>query len=223
MAKNAPGLPDPAEVHRHQHQDGDRGGQGFVALEERQHRLRVLHPRRDRDRDGEHVVDQQRARHGQARVASQIHRGDLVVAATRRVGMDVLPVGGHHHQHHDGDQECDLPGKGVRGQSGQRQGEQDLVGRVGHRGQRVGREHRKRDPLRQQGLTQLSAAQLTAHQQTFAHVRQAHNSPAYRRRQPPSVPHAGGQPGLRLPRVAAVVDAPGGRRAALERAVTGGG
>ena len=45
--------------------------------------------------------------------------------------MDVLPVEDHHDQHHDGDQQCDLPGERVRRHSGEGQGEQDFVGCVG--------------------------------------------------------------------------------------------
>ena len=76
--------------------------------------------------------------------------------------MHVLPVGRDHDQHHDRDQDGDLPGVAVRDQPGEGQGQQDLVGRVGDRGQRVRGEHRQRDPFGQQGLAQLGAAELAA-------------------------------------------------------------
>ena len=144
-------------------------------------RLRVLHSRGDRHRHGEHIVDQQRAGHGQTRVGAEVGGGHLVVAATGRVGVHVLPVGGDHHQHHHRDQDGDLPGVPVRDQTGEGERQQDLVGGVGDRRQRVRGEDRQSDPLGQQGLAQLGAAEPPADDEAlrdlgWVHVR--HSNPA---------------------------------------------
>ena len=46
------------------------------------HRRQRRHARRDRHRDGQHVVDQQRARRGQPRQHAQVVAGHDVAAAT---------------------------------------------------------------------------------------------------------------------------------------------
>ena len=91
--------------------DRDDRDRDLVALASDGDRRRgVLRGRRDRHGDGEHVVDQQRAGHGQAGGRAEVDGGDLVVAAAGRVGVHVLPVGRDHHEHDHRDGEADLPG-----------------------------------------------------------------------------------------------------------------
>jgi hypothetical protein len=84
--------------------------------------------------------------------------------------VHVLPVRRDHHQHHHRDDDGDLPGEGERGQAGHRQGQEDLVRRVGDRRQSVTGEHRQRDPLRKQRLTELGTAKFAADEQSLADV-----------------------------------------------------
>ena len=106
-----------------------------------------------RDRDGQHVVDQQGAGRDQRGVAAEVGPADRVRAAAVRVGVAGLPVGGddHDEQHDDGSGH-------PRGQVQQRQRrrgsstEQDLLGRVRVGRQRVAAEDRQRQLLGQQRL-----------------------------------------------------------------------
>jgi hypothetical protein len=76
------GLSCATQVERHQ-QHGNRGGYpGLVAIDDRKHRLGVLDSRGDGDRDGQHIVHQQRRSNGKPSVGAQVDRGDLIVAAT---------------------------------------------------------------------------------------------------------------------------------------------
>jgi len=68
--------------------------------------------------------------------------------------VHVLAVGGDDGPEHHDDGERDPRGDGHGGQPGEGQGQEDLVRGVGDGGQRVGREHRERDPLREQGVAQ---------------------------------------------------------------------
>ena len=112
--------------------------------------------RRDRHRDGQHVVDEQRAGHRQPRGRPEVRGHDLVVAAAGRVGVHVLPVAGDHDEHHDGDRETDPRRHRVRRQTRHRQHQEDLLRRVGDRRHRVGGEHGQRDPLGQQRVPSVS-------------------------------------------------------------------
>ena len=73
---------------------------------------------------------------------------DLVVAATRRVGPHVLPVGGDDHDHDRDHGQADPRRDEERRHASDREGQQDLVGGVGHGRQRVRGEDRQRDALR---------------------------------------------------------------------------
>ena len=88
--------------------------------------------------------------------------------------MHVLPVGGDHGQHHQGDGQPDLPAEGVGRHARDRQHDEDLVGRVGHGGQGVAGEDRQRDPLREQRLAQLGAPQLAAQQDPLGDIADTH-------------------------------------------------
>ena len=85
---------------------------------------------------------------GLAIAGSALERPDLVVAAARRVGVHVLPVAGDDDQHDRGHGQPDPGRHRVRGEARDRQNQEDLLRCIGHRRQRIGGEHRKRDPLR---------------------------------------------------------------------------
>ena len=146
-AKNVPDSRTPrrfsaASTATSDHRHGD-----LVVLEGRDRRGGVLRARGDRHRDGQHVVDEQCARHGHPRPAAEVDGGHLVVATAGGVGVHGLPVRRDHGQHHHGDGERDLPGPGVGGDAGHAQHDEDLVRRVGDRGERVAGEDRQGDPL----------------------------------------------------------------------------
>ncbi len=117
----------------------------------------VGHARGHRDRHGEDVVDHQRARDEEAEIATEVGRGDLVVAAAAGVGVDVLPVGSddgeHQNAHHCGDPWREVDER----QAAERQHEEDLLGRVSDRRQRVAGEDRQGDLLGQQRLAEAVA------------------------------------------------------------------
>ena len=73
--------------------------------------------------------------------------------------MDVLAVGGHHHQHDQRDEKAD-PGRHHQGgQPCHGQHQEDLLRRIRHRGHGVGGENRQGDALGQQGVAQLVASE----------------------------------------------------------------
>ena len=57
---------------------------------------------------------------------------------------------------------------------GKRKHQEDLVGRVGHRRQRVAGEDGKRDALREKSLAELRAAKFAADQRSFGRLDDAH-------------------------------------------------
>ena len=63
-----------------------------LTLDERERRRRVLHPRGDGHRDGEDVVDEERAADREPGPRPEVDARHLVVAAARGVGVHVLPV-----------------------------------------------------------------------------------------------------------------------------------
>jgi len=140
----------------------EHGERRLVPLDRGDRRRRVLHSRGDRDGNRQHVVDEQRRRHRQAVGRAEVDRGHLVVSAAARVGVHVLAVGGDDGQHHEDDDQADLPAERVGGQSGQRQGQEDLVRGVRDRRERVAGEDRQGDALGQQRLAELVAAQCPA-------------------------------------------------------------
>ncbi len=166
------GLLHPAQVHQgEQHDDRDRGDD-LVLDDEGDGRAEVLDARGDRDGDGQDVVDEQGARHGEPGLRPEVGGGHLVVAAAARVGVHVLPVGGDDREHQDDDRERDPGAEVVGRQTGYGEDEQHLAGCVRHRGQRVGGEDGEGDPLREEGLAELVAAQGPPDQDPFGHVGQ---------------------------------------------------
>ena len=101
------GLAEAPQVRRCQEQDREDGEQHLVRVDERHRGPDVGHRRRHRNRDGEHVVHQQRAGHGQPGGRAEVGGHHLVVATARRIRVHVLPVAGDHDQHHRPDGQPD--------------------------------------------------------------------------------------------------------------------
>ncbi len=108
-----------AQIECHQHYDDASGYPRFAPVQDREDRLGVLHPGGDRDSDCQDIVHKERRRNGESCIGPEVDGSHLVVAAAGRIRMHVLPVGRYDDQHHDGDQDCDLPGEGVRDKPGQ--------------------------------------------------------------------------------------------------------
>ena len=104
---------------------------------------------RDAHRDREDVVREQRGRGDEPGPDPEVLAGDDVAAAAVRVGPDRLPVGHDddredgHDERRDGQREPECAGPGGQ------QGEQDRLGRVGHRRQVVAAEDGQRLDLGQ--------------------------------------------------------------------------
>ncbi len=105
---------------------------------------------RDRDGDGQDVVDEQRGTGDERRDPAEVLAADDVGPAAARVGEDRLAVGedDDHEQdrHRDGDRREDVEALLEARRAG-RGDEQDLFRRVGRRRDGVGRERRQRDGL----------------------------------------------------------------------------
>ena len=78
------GLAHPAQVHGREQRDQPDRDDTSCPRTNGQRRRGVLHAGGDRHRDGEDVVDEQRAGHGEAGLGSEVGAGHLVVATARR-------------------------------------------------------------------------------------------------------------------------------------------
>ncbi len=106
---------------------------------------------RDRHRDREDVVDEQRSARDQRRQLAEVLAADDVRTTAARVSEDRLAVRGHDDRQQDRDHDRDRhelrqPEREARRRD--RDDEQDLFGRVRGRRDGVRREHRQRDGLR---------------------------------------------------------------------------
>ena len=95
------------------------------------------------------------------------------VAAAVRVGAAGLPVGGDDHHQQDDDAEPDPRGQVQQREAAEAEDEDDLLGRVGHGGERVGAEHRKGELLGQQRVAEPVAAQGAPDEQSLGGVEHA--------------------------------------------------
>jgi hypothetical protein len=145
-----------------------------MALDERERRRGVLDTRGHRDRDRQDVVDQQGAGDGDPGGAAEVDRRHLVVAAPARVGVHVLPVGGHHGEHHQRDDKADLPAVRVQRGAGHREHDEHLVGRIGDRRQRVTGEDGQGNALREQRLPELRAPELATEDDALRNATDSH-------------------------------------------------
>jgi hypothetical protein len=155
-------LPDAAQVHRRQERDEQQRQRDPVVGQALEGADDVFDAGRHRHRDGEHVVDEQGARHDPAAALAEVGRRDLVVAAAAGVGAHELPVGqddrGQHHDHARGE-----VGRQVEvGQAAERQDDEQLLRGVGDARQRVAREDRQGEVLAELLLALPVAAQRSA-------------------------------------------------------------
>jgi hypothetical protein len=123
-----------AQVHHDQQRDEERLGPEFIGLKaERQEGRQRVDPGGDRDRDGQHVVEDQRAAGHQPQVGADQLGGDAVAAAPGREQLDHLVVGQRDDE--DGDRGGDRHVQAEVGMGAQRA--EGLLGAVGGRGQPV--------------------------------------------------------------------------------------
>ena len=130
----------------------------------------VLDGRRDRHRDGQHVVDEQRARDREPGAAG---RGSSWPPRSRhrRTGRRARSAGTTPPRRHHERRPRRRSSSWRRDERRRRRGraQEDLVGGVGDRRQRVAGEHRQRDALREQRLPELVAAQRSADEEALEH------------------------------------------------------
>ena len=125
------------------------------------------------DRDGQHVIDEQRRARGQARAPAQILERNDIGAAAVRIRAYRLPVGCGHND----DEKCYYAGDGKRiveiVRAGEQQDEQNLLGGVGARRERVRGEDRERLQLRQALVRHLSGRERAAENYSFDRLDEA--------------------------------------------------
>ncbi len=127
----------------------------------------LLHGRRRGHGGRQRVVDQQRRGRHQGRESPQVGLRHGVRPTTGRVGHAHLAVAEGHHAEQDRDRHGDRQRIDERGAGDARQHERedDLLGRVGRRADRVGAEDRERLPLGQPLADLLLAVERPADQQ----------------------------------------------------------
>ena len=132
------GFLRPAQVDQRDHGQQEQRQLDAIPPQRGEGRGDGLHPGREADRGGEHVVHQQRGGRQQAGQHPQVFPGHHVGAAARRIAVDRLVV----RQRHDGKQRRDHQADGQRpGQAdaaGQDQGQVDLLVGIGDGGEGVG-------------------------------------------------------------------------------------
>jgi hypothetical protein len=152
-------LLDAAQVHRRQERDAQQGQRDAVVGQPLEGTDDVVDPGRDRHGDRQHVVDEQCAGHDAAAAAAQVHRRDLVVAATRRVGPHQLAVGQDDDRQQQDDAGGQVRGEVEVGQPTEREHDEQLLRGVRDARQRVAREDRQGEVLGQLLLAGAVAAQ----------------------------------------------------------------
>ena len=149
------GFLDPAEVgEREEHDEAERD-RDSVVCDLRDRRRDREHPGAHGNRDRQDVVDEERRRRGQARQDPEVLLADDVGAAARRIGADGLAVGRDHDREEQRDRQRDRDHEMDRRRARGEQDEQDLLGRVRVRRERVRREDRERDGLREQRVLEV--------------------------------------------------------------------
>ncbi len=120
-----------------------------VRRETRHRRGDGKHAGRNADRHGEGVVDEQRRRGHESGGDADIFLGDAIGAAAGRIRVNGLPIGKRDHRQQGGDDDADRDRIAERLRSGDDQGSDDEIGRVGDRRQRIRREHGETGDTRQ--------------------------------------------------------------------------
>ena len=168
-----PAFLDPAQVGHGDEGDGQQGKEHVVAVQGRHGRGDGGDAGGHRHRHGEHVVDEQRGAGGLGRHLAQVLLGHDVGAAAAGVFHDRLPVAEGQQDQEDDDADADRHrqpehgrGRHARGEAraamaqGHGQGGHDLLGAVGHRGERVRREDRQANGIADLGVLGLVAGQI---------------------------------------------------------------
>src|SRR5262249_42671222 len=151
-----------------QRDDGDErdGELHLVPAKRRDGRRDRGDPGRDRYRDGQRVVDEQRRGRHQRRVGAKVLATDDVGPAAVRIGVQGLAVAGDDDHEQRNDEERDRDQVAERGHArGRDEDNEDLLGREGGRRDRVGREDPQREPLRQSLVLELPRRQWAPDQQ----------------------------------------------------------
>ena len=161
-----PGLTDAAQVRDHQRGEKHGGGRDLMTAQRLDRGGDRRSSRRDRDRDRQRVVDEQRgARHEPGRRA-EVVLADDVRPAPVRIRRDGLAVAEHHdrEQHDDEDRDrCQIPDRGHT--QHRHQDVQDLLRRERARCDRVRGEHREPHDLRQPFMRRSCRMQRRTDQQ----------------------------------------------------------
>ena len=160
--EGAPGLLDPAQVDRGQEDhaaDRERDGMRRKGRDGARHGGHTGH---HRDRDRQHVVDQQARGGDQRRVLAEVVAADRVGAAAVRIGVAGLPVRGDHDHSSSTTAAADPGGEVQERDPAEPKHEHDLLGGVRHRRERVGAEDRQGEPLRQQRVAEPVGAERPA-------------------------------------------------------------
>ena len=141
--EQAPCFPDPAEIRERDRQDPGAAQQDAVRVERWDRRGDRVDPRGGAHGHRQHVVDEERRAGDEARVPAQVLARHDVGPAALRVGEDRLPEGGHHDRDQDRDGERDRQGRAQSRGAGGHQNQEDGLGGVRDRRQRVGGEDRQ--------------------------------------------------------------------------------
>ena len=137
-------LGDPEHVHRRQQRQPDQADEQQMMREAGEHTAETRRAGSQADRDGEHVVDEQRRRGEQRRNTAEIELRDGVGAAALGVRRDHLRVGDDQQRQHPGDHQRQRKREAERARSGRDQHQHHRLGAVGDT--RQGVEAERRDP-----------------------------------------------------------------------------
>ena len=113
------------------------------------------HARGDRHRGGQDVVGEERGGGDEPGGGAEVLLRDDVRPAAVRIRVDRLAVREHHDREQRRDHDRDRHDQVARGERGRDQHEQARLGGVGHRRERIRREDRQREPLRQELALEL--------------------------------------------------------------------
>jgi hypothetical protein len=160
-------LPDPGppQIRQGDHDDRHDAQDHSIRMERWQRRRQRVDAGRSRHGHGQDVVDQQRCGSGQRRRQAEVVLGDEIGAASLGIGVHGLAVRDDDNRQEQGDAKRDRQRITESGAAGEDQNQENLFGRVRHRRQQVGREHRQRDRLAQPFVPRLGQRHRRADQQ----------------------------------------------------------
>ena len=155
-------LAHAAQVHRGEDDDEEHRELDAERVELGDRRDDVVDARRDRHDDGHHVVDEQGGGHDEAGLLAEVAVRHLVVAAARRVGADQLAVGRDDRDEQHDDRDRDPRREAQEGEPADHEDHEQLLRRVRHGGERVAREDREREVLREELPLEVLGGQRVA-------------------------------------------------------------